>query len=84
MTEWQPINTAPKNSETFVFLYCPEDNSRWFASWQGGEWFGVDDCGLRRAGHCAGDSNYFTGWFVSNWMPLPSAPKEHSANDRNN
>lgn len=72
---WQPIETAPKQSDKFILLYCPEDKSRWLASWQGGEWYGVDNYGLTRsAGHSLGDPDYVTGWFLSHWRPLPAPP----------
>lgn len=71
---WRPITTAPKDPEQFILLYCSEDRSRWFASWQGGQWYGVDDLGLTRQGHSAGDPNVVTGWAVDAWMPLPDLP----------
>lgn len=69
---WQPIETAPKDG-TFIILNCPEDGSRWWASWQGHQWFGVDEYGLTRAGASFGDPEIVTGWFVTHWMPLPRA-----------
>jgi hypothetical protein len=72
MTAWVKIESAPK--DRFVLLFCEEDGSRWFAKWQGGEWYGVDDLGLTRSGHSAGDPDYVTGWFVTLWMPIPPAP----------
>lgn len=74
MSEWQPIETAPKYQEEFIILYCAEDNSRWFAKWQGGQWYGVDELGLTRMGQSAGDPDYVTGWFVNAWRPLPTPP----------
>lgn len=71
---WLPIETAPRDG-TFIILYCPEDGSRWWASWQGGwSWFGSDEYGLRREGHSLGNPNVVTGWFVSHWQPLPAPP----------
>lgn len=72
---WRPIASAPKDANTFLILYCPEDDSRWWASWQGGEWFGVDEYGLRRTGHSQGD-DAVTGWFVTAWMPIPEPPSQ--------
>lgn len=69
--DWQPIETAPKASDKFILLYCPEDDSRWWASWQSGRWYGCDDFGLRREGMGPDD---VTGWAVTHWMPLPSPP----------
>lgn len=71
---WQPIETAPKDRDYFILLWCPEDTSRWLAKWQGNRWYGVDDFGLAREGASVGDPNVVTGWFVSHWMPLPTSP----------
>lgn len=72
--DWWPIATAP--TDRFILLYCPEDESRWLAKWQGGVWHGVDvEHGLTREGHSHGDTNYVTGWFVSQWVDVPSAPR---------
>lgn len=68
---WRPIHTAPK--DRFIILYCPEDDSRWWASWQGGEWYGVDSLGLTRTGHSIND-DAVTGWFITAWMPIPEPP----------
>ena len=38
------VDAAPR--DRFIFLWCPEDGSRWMASWQGERWHGVDDLGL--------------------------------------
>lgn len=73
LVQWRPIETAPK--DVFIFLYCPEDGSRWLAKWQDRRWHGVDDMGLTRAGASAGDPDVVTGWFVSHWMPLPPPPR---------
>lgn len=71
---WQPIDSAPKYK--FVFLFCKEDGSRWFAKWQEHRWHGVDDSGLSREGASAGDPDVVTGWFVTHWQPLPAPPLE--------
>lgn len=68
--DWLPIETAPKDG-TFILLYCPEDNSRWLASWQGGNWYGVDGLGLTRVGMGPDD---VTGWRVTLWQPMPEPP----------
>lgn len=72
---WQPIDTAPKDGDYFIILWCPEDSSRWLAKWQGDRWYGVDDLGLTRAGSSLGDPDVVTGWFVSHWQPLPQPPE---------
>ncbi|WP_027039081.1 hypothetical protein [Mesorhizobium ciceri] len=69
---WIDISTAPK--DRFLLLSCGEDKSIWFAKWQGDVWHGVDEFGLTREGHSAGDSNFVTGWFVERWQPLPAPP----------
>ena len=67
---WSFIESAPK--DRFILVYCPEDDSRWLAKWQGDQWHGVDELGLTRS---AGGPDYVTGWKVTHWMPLPQAPK---------
>ena len=69
---WRGMDTAPR--DCFVILWCPEDGSRWWAKWQGGEWYGCDELGLTRSGHTLGDPNYVTGWFIAGWRPIPDAP----------
>lgn len=64
---WRDIANAPRNR--FIFLWCPEDGSRWFAKWQGSGWFGVDELGLTRYG------GYDTGWKITSWFDLPEPPK---------
>lgn len=71
MSDWPTIDSAPK--DRFILLYCPEDDSIWFAKWQGGEWYGVDDQGLTRSGNS--HDNDPDSWYVSNWHPLPSKPE---------
>lgn len=68
---WRPVATAPKDE--FVILWCPEDQSRWWAKWQGDEWYGVDELGLTRTGHSIGD-DAVTGWIITAWMPMPEPP----------
>lgn len=67
---WQDIETAPK--DRFILVYCPEDDTRWLAKWQGDQWHGVDaEDGLTRT---AGGPEYVTGWKVTHWMPVPAGP----------
>jgi hypothetical protein len=76
-SQWQPIETAPK--DRFILLYCHEDDSRWIAKWQGGEWYGTDcEHGILRMGHSYGDTEYVTGWFVSQWTDIPPPPRRAS------
>lgn len=70
---WESMATAPK--DRFILLYCAEDGSRWLAMWQGLRWHGVDELGLTREGHSAGDPDVVTGWAVNGWMDLPPVPK---------
>lgn len=75
--EWQLIDTAPKNEKRYILLYCPEDGTRWFATWFCGQWCGIDDAGIDRVGYSLGDKNYVTGWFVSHWQQLPHKPEPY-------
>lgn len=69
---WRDIASAPR--DRFIFVYCPEDKSRWLAKWQSDQWYGVDEQGLTRS------SNH---WRVAHWRPLPEPPAapKGSAND---
>lgn len=72
---WLPIEEkTPK--DRFIFLYCPEDNSRWLAKWQGHRWHGVDELGFTREGMGPED---VTGWKVTHWRELPAAPSPEKA-----
>lgn len=72
--EWQSMETA-KQDGTFMFLFCPEDGSRWLAAWQDGQWYGVDDTGLTRSDGWHKGSDRVTGWEITAWMPLPASPQ---------
>lgn len=72
MSMWLSMDTAPK--DIFILLWCAEDRSRWLAKWQGDRWYGVDDMGLTREGHTAGDPEEVTGWAVNAWTFLPNPP----------
>lgn len=71
--EWQSMETA-KQDGSFMFLFCPEDGSRWMASWQSGEWYGVDEVGLTRSMGYHKGSDRVTGWEITHWMPPPASP----------
>lgn len=58
MSEWQPIETAPKD-ETRVLLGRAGVPSLHTAFWRGGVW------------HC-GNLSYFNN--PTHWMPLPAPP----------
>ncbi len=46
---WREINgDTPRANDHFLILWCREDDSYWWASWQGGMWYGCDELGLRR------------------------------------
>src|SRR5262245_26684566 len=51
-SQWRDMASAPHDA--FILLWCPEDQSRWLAKWQGERWYGVDDLGLIREGHSIG------------------------------
>ena len=72
MGEWQPIETAPKDS-TYYFVSVKSDVS--------GRW----DVAIGRFGE---DGFYFKdgceldgwNWTPTHWMPLPEPPKEPPSN----
>lgn len=63
---WQPIETAPKEDDACILVWCPNGVGRMVVTWQsedfvvGGGWFGVED---------------FTLFHPTHWMPLPEPPK---------
>jgi len=73
MSEWQPIETAPKNA-TQVLIYSPErcanctPNSAGMhaAHWEGGHWI----TGRLVKGGVTLEPNHEP----THWMPLPSPP----------
>jgi hypothetical protein len=82
MSEWQPIETAPKNPEgkfygPRILVYCTADGLPWPAYWgqayktddaTNGTWYCCDD---------ASDNNEFGVKDISHWMPLPTPPKDN-------
>ena len=79
MTDWQPIETAPKDK---AIMLC-------VAGWQpcSGRWWPFDSCwaSFDWEGHFESDqemSDYVarSSYEPTHWMPLPPSPQE-SAND---
>jgi hypothetical protein len=72
MTEWQPIETAPKSMPVLVF----DAGSVSVAVLQPStkKWCGIVDGGL--VGIPEGDGIlFFEVYFPTHWMPLPEAPQ---------
>lgn len=66
MTEWQPIETAPKDG---AFLACEENKRPYVALWLGMDHPRVDESG------------WYEHWTFdpvnpTHWMPLPAPPKD--------
>lgn len=64
MSEWQPIETAPKTSQSRL-VWCPERQNIYCVSWHG-EWllFGGGISALNET--------------PTHWMPLPPPPSPDS------
>lgn len=60
--EWRPIETAPKDDETWVLL--ADDEKVAIGHWLYDEWRDYSDLG------CAG----MCGWEPTHWAPLPAPP----------
>lgn len=59
MSEWQPIETAPK--DTYVLLWCDEASDVPMVGYFGNRW---------ELAHADGDP-----FMPTHWMPLPEPPK---------
>lgn len=78
-TDWQPIETAPKDGKV-VDLFCVDENGQtkrftdchWgeMTKWHGGltmGWWGLD--------------RQYHVWTPTHWMPLPAAPTLETVTD---
>jgi hypothetical protein len=66
MSEWRPIETAPKDGTMFIIFQAEEDGDHWFdlVSWSETENDWIDDGGTLS---CDGPTH---------WMPLPEPPSQ--------
>ena len=63
MTDWQPIETAPKDSEILVW----DGKDIWLVETEFGMYPKHNGCG------CCSSSVHYE---ATHWMPLPEPPKE--------
>lgn len=73
MSEWQPIETAPKDG-TWVLLFVERYGAKY---WLAGHWFSGSDgsCGWVSASFYAEPHvNWTTCSDPTHWMPLPDPP----------
>lgn len=66
MTGWQPIETAPKDREDGILIFCPT-----FYQGKGGYLQGV-----WLKDHWASPMSYLRKLQPSHWMPLPDPPEK--------
>lgn len=77
MSEWQPIETAPKD-DTFVLLATPTSRVALYGFWDGKQYNFCDEPEWSEAMQ----EDYFLmnswreGRGPTHWMPLPSPPQE--------
>lgn len=72
MSEWQPIDSAPK--DCFVLLFCPGEGHD---EQRVGQWcksFDTDDEAWRYAALWCGDAYVSVLCKPTHWMPLPDPP----------
>jgi hypothetical protein len=69
MTEWQPIETAPKDNKSRL-IWCPDNMSIYCVSWVQG-----DDGYHRQGWHIFGGDWRHHLQSATHWMPLPEPPK---------
>jgi Protein of unknown function (DUF551) len=63
MSEWQPIETAPKDGSSFL-AFVPIKNHRLMI------------CRYNKHGFILDEAHQPAPWPVSHWMPLPKPPEE--------
>jgi len=68
MSEWQPIETAPKYGDVIVTNGTAVGEARYYADEDGWWW----------AGSSPTDFCDHKVWNPSHWMPLPSPPAERA------
>lgn len=79
VTEWQPIETAPKDGSLLLLKEKWEDEpfiGQWVSSAYGGKWAASRTHYDTDGNACVIDRVYSDG--VAHWMPLPPAPKEQA------
>jgi len=70
MTEWQPIETAPRGGKSFL-VWCP-DRLNIYLVWRS------DKVGAEMT-HFGSHSSQSLTETPTHWMPLPDPPKEQAA-----
>jgi len=78
MSEWRPIETAPK-CDLNPYDTRSSDESRYVLVWNGLHvgvgYFLIDDSDLRDGGFWCAEDEQFVVPAPTHWMPLPEPPK---------
>ena len=80
MSNWQPIETAPKDGDV-VLLYKPDERmvGEYIIVGYWGEWPGVGECWIAVDGKQLGYRSQITGTdqgYPTHWQPLPEPPED--------
>jgi len=75
MTEWQPIETAPRDESVLAYSPC-EDMGIISWNFENDEWRYQIDLDDAREDSGNGYTDYAVMEHVTHWMPLPEPPKE--------
>lgn len=78
MSEWQPIESAPRGRPVLVF--SPANNRAFIALFNpdGTSWVETEnDMRLERTGTFSSGGGWFQPDEVTHWMPLPEPPDSH-------
>ena len=68
MSEWRPIETAPKDGTEFLSIYgLDDDGTYWIIYWNGAFF------------ECVSSGHEIS--HATHWMPLPAAPNTASGSD---
>ncbi len=78
MSDWQPIETAPKDEDRLVLLWFPEEQVQsvaYYSAYYAEGGYGCVD-GFPWVQPCSGERlNIYYGT-PTHWMPLPTPPQE--------
>ena len=72
MTDWQPIETAPKDNHARL-VWCPQNQCIYCVAWEKGD----AELGISEGWSIFGGMSVDYRLTPTHWMPLPKPPQPH-------